>query len=67
MPRPDRVPPPAVTLLEADFGDAELVVKEHADGMVTIDLDDTRLLVNEAQFQTIVGGFAKIGKEKGWL
>ena len=66
MPRPNVVPAP-VTLLEADFADSELLEKEHADGMFTVDLDDTRLVVNEAQFQTIVVGFVKIGKEKGWL
>ncbi len=49
-------------LLELEFGDSELVVRRHPDGMVTIDIPEPRLLVNEAQFQQIVKGFRNINR-----
>jgi len=53
-------------LLEVELGDSELVVREHPDGLFTIDVNDERLVVNAEQLQPIVVGFARIGQLKGW-
>jgi hypothetical protein len=56
-----------VQWVDADFGDTALAVYEFDDGMFTVVVDDDhRLLVNADQMQQIVGGFLRIGKEKGW-
>jgi hypothetical protein len=66
MPRPETIPPAPVTLLEVDFGDAELVVREWPDGAFTLDLNDERVAVSAEQMMEIVGAFMEIGKTKGW-
>ena len=54
-------------LLEVDFGDSALVVREHPDGLFTILINnDEPLIANADQMQTIVGGFMQIGASKGW-
>ena len=45
-------------LLELDFGDADLVVRLHPDGMYTIDIPEPRLLLNEEQYVKVLKGFA---------
>jgi hypothetical protein len=65
-PRP-AAPQPRAPLLEVDFGDTELVVREHPDGLFTVHVDDQQpLVVNAEQMQQIIGGFMQIGKAKGW-
>ena len=54
-------------LLELDFSDDELVVRQHPDGLYSVDVATGRLLVNEEQMRDIVREFARLGNEKGWL
>jgi hypothetical protein len=63
MPQPAPAP---VTLIELDFGDADLTVKHFPDGMYTVSVDGERLLVNKEQFQQIVQRFTELGVERGW-
>lgn len=65
VPRPKPAQP--TTLLEVDLGDTALVVREHADGLLTIEVNDERLIVNADQFHTVVTGFVAIGRAKGWI
>lgn len=58
---------PPVTWLEADLGDTELRVLEHADGMFTVDVPEDRLVMNAEQMQPIVVALARLGKAKGWI
>lgn len=53
-------------ILEVDLGDAELVLREHPDGLFTLRLNDEEIVVNGEQLQTIVGGFLQVGQTKGW-
>ena len=54
-------------LLELDFSDDELVVRQHPDGLYTIDMALGRLVLNEEQFGEVVTGFVEIGRAKGWI
>lgn len=61
-----RAAPSADTRLELDFGDADLIVQEFGDGMWSVAVDGYRLIVSTEHMQRIVGGFARLGKDKGW-
>ena len=60
MPKESAAPTEPEVLLDLDFGDAELTVRLHPDGMFTIDLDEPRLLLNRDQFMKVVAGFASL-------
>jgi hypothetical protein len=64
MPRVERTAPSV--LVEVDFGDAELFVREHPDGKFTIDLNDERVVATADQMRDIVAGFVRIAQEKQW-
>ena len=50
-------------LLELDFSDDELVVRQHPDGMFTIDIAGGRLLLNREQFDQALKGFRQIASD----
>ena len=54
--------PKSGVLLELDFSDDELVVRQHPDGLYTIDMSIGRLVLNEEQFQQVVEGFTKLNR-----
>ena len=66
MPRDVPAPEPPTTLLEVDLGDSELVVREHPDGMFTLDMPEPRLVAGPEHFEQIVRGFDAIARAKGW-
>lgn len=63
--KPDVAPP--VVWLELDLGDTELVVREHSDGAFTLDVDDTRVVLNADQMRDIVLPLVTLGRAKGWI
>lgn len=46
-------------LIEVDFGDTELVVRRHPDGMVTIEIPEERVVISEADFQRVLRAFCE--------
>jgi hypothetical protein len=52
--------PAAMTLIELDFGDSELIVREHPDGVFTLDVNDTRLVLSREDFHLIARAFASL-------
>lgn len=46
----------SLVLLELDFGDNELIVRQHPDGMYTLDVSDPRLVLSAQDFQRVVDG-----------
>ena len=50
-------------LLELDFSDDELVVRQHPDGMFTIDMALGRLVLNEQQFFQVLEGFIEVASK----
>jgi hypothetical protein len=61
-------PPEPVTLTIVDLGDTALVIQVHDDGLFTLDMPAAMpLVLTEEQLQLVVGAFAKLGKDRGWL
>ncbi len=54
------------TSIDLDFGDTDLLVRQFSDGMWSISVDDSQLLIDSEQMQRVVGAFLRIGKELGW-
>lgn len=70
MPKPNArpAPPPPTRWIDIDLGDTEVVLEEFPDGAFVLHVPvDGRLVLDRDQVQAIVGGFDRLGKEKGWL
>lgn len=53
--------------IEADFGDAELTLREFPDGMFELRIDaGNRLLLNVEQMQQLADDVVIFAKTKGW-
>lgn len=49
------------TLLDLEFGDDGIVAQKHPDGMYTLDVSNTRLVLSAEQFDQIVGELFRLG------
>lgn len=54
-------------LAEVEFGDADLVVTEHPDGLFTLNLSDSQVVLDGAALAKVMYAFIDIGRTKGWL
>ena len=56
-------PLPSAVLLEIDLGDDELMIRQFADGMVTLEHGEPRLLLNAEQWQQVLDGFVRLSAQ----
>ena len=52
-------------VLDLDLGDDAFVVREHSDGMVTIETTDRDLLLSGDQFRRLLERFVELAAERG--
>jgi hypothetical protein len=63
----DSVTPPSdVAVVDLDFWDSELIVREWSDGRFTLHVNGEVVVLSAEDMQRVVEAFARVGRAKGW-